>query len=763
MSIFDAIMALSGRKDPAEEMKRRIIAEGAAKDAATPATPDVPAVPPRIGSPQEPDPGADPNTPPPAVDPVPKAYQPVPDLSAMYQELMDRQDKLQRRNSFDQGATLIAAGLARDENRDRIMKSYPNSDTNGSGSDGLGGLSSLSNSILAAQKAQQELLIKNQLRLAVPKIAKELGIPLEDAYLMFENGKLEDYISARRMPQPTVVEKYDGSKDVVDINASTRGGGASAAPAPEPVMPSIPAGDGTPVPLLRDDIPAPEAAPAVEPSIPGVNIAPPRPPEPSLVGDGKGGQRVVFKTPKGLVDEKGNPVTEIANTTITHQPDGNGGFLAFDAAGERVPAKDITSDQVEYLPRPDGKGGTVAVRKDDHTIVGTDKVYAGAEAPPRKISYLPRKDGKGGTVGVYDDDGTIVGTTEKYEGSEAPPVKITMQPDPNGTGLLAVDEYGNRVPGSDIKGGADLIIDKTADGRFQAINKNTGEAFGKPFGDAKKEEPSKDMQEWAFARAQAALRGETFPDWPEWLKTLTAKRDPKPPSANMDPKTGILWPDPPTDMTYAHDANGDFIMDPATNTPKVVDIAGSKKAVTAADEATKAASQVESRQQSAGIVAGMVDNSLKVMDNDAWWDPSTGAFAPIAGIVEGSSRAQLEETLSPIKAIVAFEYLAEMRKNSPTGGALGNVSDIELRLLASTLGSLEPRQGRESLRERLRLIKEIVGDNSKKALLEWRKKYNPNGIGVDESTETPDPAATDAPPPGAKVRKWVPKGVPTSP
>jgi hypothetical protein len=676
MSIFDAIMALSGRKDPAEEMKRRIIAEGAAKDAVDPATTAaVPAAPPRIGSPQEPDPGADPNTPPPAVDPVPKAYQPVPDLSAMYQELMDRQDKLQRRTSFDQAATLMASAFARDENRDRIMQTYPDSPTDNA-STGLGGISSLSNSMLAMQQEAQKQATKNQLRLILPKIAKELGLSMEDATVLLENGQLEELIKTRHTPNPTVITQGDGSQRVIDTNAAL-----NAPPTPDavdPTMPSIPAADGTPVPLLRDDIPAPEAAPVVEPSIPGVKVA---------------------------------------------------------------------------------------------------------DAPPRKIINLPDPEGKGGTVAVYEDDYTEVKSGKKYLGSAAPPIKVSMQPDPNGTGLLAIDEYGKHIPKSDIKGGADLIIEKTADGRFQAINKNTGEAFGTPFGDAKKEEPTDDMKEWALAAEKAKLRGETFPNWPEWLKTLTAKRDPKPPSSNMDPATGTLYPDPPPDYTYQHTPDGKaFVMDENTGMPKVVVMPGTKTALTQADTKAKEKSVVEGRARSLKVIGGVIDESIATIDNDEWWDPATGMLAPLTSMLEGSSRAQLEESLNPVKALVAFDALQTMRDNSPTGGALSNVSDLDLRLLTSTLGSLEPRQGRAKLKARLAEIKAILTDDSQQALNKWRAKYGVTGddakdlatlkkidpkaaaeVEAGAGTEAEVPAATEAPPKGAKVRRWNPPGVPTSP
>jgi hypothetical protein len=104
---------------------------------------------------------------------------------------------------------------------------------------------------------------------------------------------------------------------------------------------------------------------------------------------------------------------------------------------------------------------------------------------------------------------------------------------------------------------------------------------------------------------------------------------------------------------------------------------------------------------------------------------------------------------------MAFDNLSEMRQNSPTGGALGNVSDTELRLLSSTLGSLDPRQGGPSLRENIALIKGLMNDDpslgdknpAKIALDKWRDKNKP----TEEK-----PAATNEPPAGAKKYRWDP-------
>lgn len=78
-----------------------------------------------------------------------------------------------------------------------------------------------------------------------------------------------------------------------------------------------------------------------------------------------------------------------------------------------------------------------------------------------------------------------------------------------------------------------------------------------------------------------------------------------------------------------------------------------------------------------------------------------GQFAEAALLQpERNLRARIDQ----LKADIAFERLQQMREESPTGGALGNVSNIELGLLQSTLGNLDTTQSPDQLRETLNSV-----------------------------------------------------------
>jgi len=79
----------------------------------------------------------------------------------------------------------------------------------------------------------------------------------------------------------------------------------------------------------------------------------------------------------------------------------------------------------------------------------------------------------------------------------------------------------------------------------------------------------------------------------------------------------------------------------------------------------------------------------------------TSGIGSLISSVPGSPAADLLADLETIRAVIGFGKLQEMRANSPTGGALGQVSNLENRLLQSVLGSLENAQSPAQLKERL--------------------------------------------------------------
>jgi hypothetical protein len=82
--------------------------------------------------------------------------------------------------------------------------------------------------------------------------------------------------------------------------------------------------------------------------------------------------------------------------------------------------------------------------------------------------------------------------------------------------------------------------------------------------------------------------------------------------------------------------------------------------------------------------------------------PFTTGFGANLAPIAGTPAHNLETKLDQVRAVTAFDELAKMRAQSPTGGALGQVSDRENRMLASVRGSLDQGQSPDQLAATLR-------------------------------------------------------------
>jgi len=115
-----------------------------------------------------------------------------------------------------------------------------------------------------------------------------------------------------------------------------------------------------------------------------------------------------------------------------------------------------------------------------------------------------------------------------------------------------------------------------------------------------------------------------------------------------------------------------------------------------------------SEVQKADIVTQDIDRVISTTKRIPTW--TTGFFGDVLSNVGGTGAGNVSELLSGIKANVGFNQLQSMREASPTGGALGPVSDTENALLQSVLGSVEQSQGQEQLEFNLKRLKNVYLD-----------------------------------------------------
>lgn len=146
---------------------------------------------------------------------------------------------------------------------------------------------------------------------------------------------------------------------------------------------------------------------------------------------------------------------------------------------------------------------------------------------------------------------------------------------------------------------------------------------------------------------------------------------------------------------------------------------------------SKAQSALKGFEQQTDLVTKNIDKALDTIS------PFSTGFGSFLSIIPDTDARKLSGLLDTIKANVGFDKLQNMRDNSPTGGALGQVSELENRLLQATSGALDPGQS-ELLEENLIIIKDLYP----KVLEEKKRAFDFDFGGVEPIKVEAKPKAT---------------------
>lgn len=122
----------------------------------------------------------------------------------------------------------------------------------------------------------------------------------------------------------------------------------------------------------------------------------------------------------------------------------------------------------------------------------------------------------------------------------------------------------------------------------------------------------------------------------------------------------------------------------------------------AAAEQEKKERRVAEKQAQAEIVTNKIDKALDILKSESF---VTGFSGQLLSNIGGTDARNLDAQLKTIRSALAFDSLQKMRENSPTGGALGQVSNIELSLLESAVAALDQAQTAEQLKEQLEEVR----------------------------------------------------------
>ncbi len=139
-----------------------------------------------------------------------------------------------------------------------------------------------------------------------------------------------------------------------------------------------------------------------------------------------------------------------------------------------------------------------------------------------------------------------------------------------------------------------------------------------------------------------------------------------------------------------------------------------------------------------GIVLEDIGRYRTLINNQGIFTPVTGVRGELAGRIAGTPAFDARELSTTIGANVQFEALGQMREESKTGGALGSITQNELRDLRATLGSIAAAQSDDQLLYNLNRLEQLYTTVMEKASSyseEDRQKY---GI-IIPSSQGPDP------------------------
>jgi hypothetical protein len=114
------------------------------------------------------------------------------------------------------------------------------------------------------------------------------------------------------------------------------------------------------------------------------------------------------------------------------------------------------------------------------------------------------------------------------------------------------------------------------------------------------------------------------------------------------------------------------------------------------------------KEQTGSVVIQDIDRAMKLIDDATL--PATGFGANVFSRIGGTAANDVRALLDSVKANAGFKELQAMREASPTGGALGSITERELALLQATIGSLEQSQTKEQLQDNMRRVKNVYLD-----------------------------------------------------
>lgn len=201
-------------------------------------------------------------------------------------------------------------------------------------------------------------------------------------------------------------------------------------------------------------------------------------------------------------------------------------------------------------------------------------------------------------------------------------------------------------------------------------------------------QPTAAMREYEFAKQQGGFGGD-FMDYQKEKSRASA------PQINM-----------PGQAKMGSIPQGfEVIADPETGGNVMRRIPGGPEDLTEVDQ-NKA---MQEAQQAAVVSRSIADIKDKLSKGGVFNLPEAGVIGSrLADMGVNQEAVDVKNALASLQSVVSFDRLQKMREASPTGGALGAVSENELRLLQASMGALQQDSSPKQLTETLDFVQSVM-------------------------------------------------------
>jgi hypothetical protein len=166
-------------------------------------------------------------------------------------------------------------------------------------------------------------------------------------------------------------------------------------------------------------------------------------------------------------------------------------------------------------------------------------------------------------------------------------------------------------------------------------------------------------------------------------------------------------PKPPAGYMYAQNPDGTTARD-ADGLPTLVTIPGGQAEQSEVQQVEQEEKTEGLELTAASIITQDLERALIMIDESPVL--ATGLIGGATEWIGGLPADNLQEMLLGAQAHIGFERLQQMRDASKTGGALGQVSTIELDLLKSAFGALSITQDAKDLKFNIMRFSNILND-----------------------------------------------------